>query len=250
MGLAAWGALAGAAKGAEKGIDVSVERENARIDEQRQIRLAKLQDRLATERDKANRKFQGEQNRLDRQARMDIVEAQEEGATERTGMTVEGAMDRQVLSDANRAALQAQGQAFDSAERELDRGLQRELATLSNQAKLSQSMRERFKRDKLKTTTEVNGVPMETEVPAIFDQSTARWYVQEGNRFISANPSEDNPVRMPKDYGGALKALYENPDKAPEFLEFYGWIPADMFAGQGYTESSSSASTSETTARE
>lgn len=250
MGLAAWAAVAGGAKGAEKGIDVAVERENARIDEQRQMRLAKLKDRMATRRQESAQEFQAAEGEKNRAAQRDVAQLQQEGATERTAMTVEGAMDRTVLTGAQQAAIQAQGQAFQSAENELDRDLKRELATLSQKAKTSKALRERFKRDKLKTTTEVNGVPMETEVPAIFDQDSARWYVQEGNRFIAANPSEDAPVRMPKDYGGALKRLYENPDKLPQFLEKYGWAPADIFTGQGYTESSSSASSSETTARE
>lgn len=269
MGLAAWAAVAGGAKGAEKGIDVEVERENARIDEQRQMRIEKLKDQMASRRDEANRSFQGEQNRLQREAQKGIVEVQEEGATSRAELTVGGAMDRTKFTADSQKSLQEADQEFRAAEGRLDRELKRDLATLASSAAENKRLQERFQ-PKTLSVKEASKMGLEIEVdkPAIFDEKDGRWYIQEGNRYVlpgaeikipgqnvpvpgeeSLTPAQIQEARAAM-YGEALTTLYTEPDSYGEFLETFGWLPADFFAGQGYTARSSSASSSETTARE
>lgn len=264
MGLAAWAALAGGAKGAEKGIDVAVERENARIDEQRQIAMERLKDKLATRREETGREFQAAQNDLNRQVQRDVVGMQQEGATDRTRMTTDTTRDVARLSQDMTTARQAADQAWQSAENALDRAQKDRLDRLARKAKENAKLQERFEPRTLSVREAGEmGLDIETEKPAIFDTRDGSWYLQEGNRYVlpgaepiipGAHITDPNPKRQAEKraraYGQALEYLYENPETYSTFRDTFGWLPADFFAGQGYTARSSSSSSSETTAKE
>ena len=210
--LAKWGAIAGAAKGYAEGKqqewDAESEAESARIDDQRKQAFERLQQ----------------------EGRMELERLKQEGATGRTEMTVTGQQDVQEM----RGEQAADERIWKSEENEMDRANAREIAQIRADATRSGSgasnpiIKANLDRYQARTLTreEANqyGIALtSTEEPAIFDNMTGTWYLQEGDKLFFAQDAERTvKARANQNH---LEALYANPQRATEFYDKFGYLP-------------------------
>lgn len=115
-------------------------------------------------------------------------------------------------------------QDWRSSEARLDRESRERIAAQSSASAAAIEARERFERTTFtQTSTNAQGLPVEAEVPAIYDKQTRQYFVQEGTRYV---PPGGGEIRLPEDETGAVNFLLENPQYAINFIEKYGYLPS------------------------
>jgi hypothetical protein len=236
--LALWGAIGGAAKGAEKHLlnraaDESYEK-RAGIDEAREKRMAQLQQDF----------------------RIDITDREQAGAMERQGAADEAAMarlektgeqaeslegvrqsGRERLEDQrafNQEQLQVIEQNWQSVEKERDRisnmnvaERRAAIATSSNPA-LLKALIGRYEKTQL-TEQEMNeyGIPMsQRDLPLTYDRMDGKYYAQEGDKLFLANSEKPDLSKYEKPTDPYLEKLAEDPVRYEgQFLQSFGYLP-------------------------
>lgn len=223
--LALWGAVAGGAEEVKENIKeqqaAAAEAEKASIDHAREMAMERLRQR----------------------GQKDVVGMQQEGATQRTGMQIEGQRDVQELAGSQamerveaeggiRTELQDDEQAFQAEQAQLDRESSERIARYTSgvSSAAAKAARERFK-PKVLTVTEANEqfpqLQVEQDTPAIYDEFSATWYLQQGDRYIPAGRESGQVARAPQK---AIEHLFKNPQLATEFVKprdqgGYGYLP-------------------------
>lgn len=221
--LAAWGAVAGAGKGAadylEKRQSEEISVRAAEIDNQRKIAFERLQQ----------------------QNREALETMRQTGATERTGMTVDGAA---AVADTRAESEMAQIEARGDLQQKLQDDAQKHAIDLENiQIKAGKYARSasgqdprikamvdryEFRQETTSGFDPTTNLPTETGVTVMTDKVSGQSYVQKDDKFIPRG-SDREPTRAPS---AATNALYENLHRAPEFLDKFGYLPLGFFAAK------------------
>lgn len=243
--LALWGAIGGAAKGAEKGILMKAEDESyakrAKIDEDRESRMEKL-------RQSGRMEIQGAESEaaMDRQKAGDVAAMERlraGGEEERTteGVRQENRMELESEAAFNREQLQIIDQNWRSVENQLDRESREKIAELSARtssaagSKLLDKHLNRYQKSTL-TKSQANeyGIVMnESQMPATYDDLEGVWYLQKGNMLFLPNDNGNyEPRNLDKLSDAHLNALYQNPERKGDFLERYGFLPVHFLKAQ------------------
>lgn len=204
--LALWGAVAGAAEGAEKNIENRRKSEEADLDEQREIRLKELEDRLRGGREAGNIKERG--------AQAEALQAKQQSFT-----AGESEKTRSAKSEEERLSRE-----HEAAQSELDRASEERMNDITAGSKGS------GKRWEFKTSTQTRtgegGIPEQYDVVSLSDKGSGRTFVQKGSRFIPQGTEPGSIRRAPR---AAIADLLANTDQADAFLEAYNYLPIEFF---------------------
>jgi len=236
--LALWGAVGGAAKGAEKGIlmkaDEETKERQSKIDHDRQVALERLKQTHAIEIEDMRQK--GATTR---------TEMGEEGALERTKLGIEGSLEVEDARAFNAENRQIIEQNWKSIENELDRqhemGLEKYKTRGSGSDPMLNAALDRYEKTTL-TEQQMNeyGIAMsQRDLPLIYDKLAGRYYTQEGDKLFIANgekpdltakDAEGNPL-WAKPAQEHLDALAANPTGYEDrFATSFGYLPGWFLA--------------------
>jgi hypothetical protein len=213
--LAKWGAVAGAAKGAEKALDVRVERENAAIDEARAARLLALKQKHET----MMQGTKGEQA-------VEQIETRGDVQKELQGTEIAAEKDMYEIEAEDKQFAREDIQTFTAEQAALDResaeGIAAQKISASHAAR--NRVNDRFQAKNLTETEKGDwGIDLETDVPAVFDKLSGITYIQEGRKLVMAGDKSKPRDVEPTD--AHIKLLYEKPEQADKFYDMFGYLP-------------------------
>lgn len=219
--LAKWGAIAGAAGGYAKGKEAewAAEAETQKSDDEWRRKQA----------------FE----RLQQKNRMELEATKQAGATERTGIGAEtsvevaqiGAGSRQEVTGMQIEDRQSE-RLWRSGENALDRENAKEIAAMREANKTggatSKMLEKQLGRFQARTLTqeEANqyGIALsKSEEPAVFDEMSGTWYVQQNDKLFLAGDTERKPKARPNNKH--IEALYNDPYMSEMFYDKFGYLP-------------------------
>lgn len=255
--LAMWSGVAGAAKGWQENVEHQRTEEKSQLDHDRQMAIERFRADRATELE--TQRQEGATERTTIGAETDI---------ETTGMVVGGRAEQGELDRELRVDLQEREQEWRSGEAELERQLKRDITSLTQRHSRSDprfnSLVDRYQSKTLKEGETPEGMPpgyiVERDTPAVFDQETGTWWLQDNGKLIqpgdtgeriTTNEQGQEVIAVPNSQH--VTALMDNPDQAPAFIQRFGYLPQSylqarrMYDLEQYTSGGGSSSTSTTT---
>ena len=203
--LATWGAVAGAANAVGENKKLEQTRETDNIDEARAARILKLKAKYSVEAQGREQDFAaGEGEKTRNQASELQTSRLEAGSRE---------------SELNRQEKAVRGMQ--------DRESSEKIAGMKTAASSSKG-KKRWTPKTIKGGSEIsNGVIKENpDTVAITDENTGQTYTQQGRRFIPQGTPPENIRDAPR---RAVADLIEKPERADQFVEAYGYLPAEFF---------------------
>lgn len=246
--FALWGAIGGAAKGAEKGLLMKAEDESyekrAKIDEARERRLEELRQKgrmdVQSAADKAAMERLGEQG----QQSLEEIGARGEEARTTQEAGHEQAMELEGERAFNQEQLQVIEQNWKSIENELDRlnrldVADRQRAASGSSNPLVKAYIDRYEKSQL-TEQQMNeyGIPMsQRDLPLTYDKMDGKYYAQEGDKLYLANAERPDLSKYESPGQEHLEALAADPIRYElQFINSFGYLPgwflgAKMSAG-------------------
>jgi len=233
------GAIGGIGRGIEKNVDYDRQKELMNLEEAREMRLRQFEAEQASKRQEAGfgheEKMQSEQQ--------GFAKGQQE-----KGFTHEEKMQGGEFGE--REKLQKGTQTFESGEKQKDRASREKIAGIAANAATNKArnsaLAKRWESKVVKQTTMgPDNVPTETEQLTLFDKSSGRAFIQQGNKFFpqgaprttktpgtgKGQPATEKPIRDAAQ--SEIQKLKQNPDQADNFLRTYGYLPYEFFDGIG-----------------
>jgi hypothetical protein len=204
-------------------------KEMADIDRQRQEALQRLKQKHETAIQETKGDQSLEQIGATGEAQIEVVKARDKGA-----------MERQEDAQAHADVQFDDKMLFDREQKALDRASKEKIAEIGATARSKGStdpkvkaMMERFV-PKILTVAEAqeNGLTADKDQPAIYDEMTAAWYIQEGNKYVLPDTDAKQIARAP---ASAVDFLFDNPQYMTEFIKpksegGYGYLPLGIMS--------------------
>lgn len=233
------GALGGIGKGIEKNVDFDRQKELMSLEEAREMRIRQFEAEQAAQRQSAGFEHEDKSQAKGFEQQKDL---QTGGFKHEEGMQEKGFGQQEKLQKGQ--------QTFEGGEKQKDRASREKIAGMAASAAAAKArnsaMAKRWESKVVKnTTTDAKGMPVEQDQLTVFDKSSGRAYVQQGNKFFQqgaprsrttpgagkGQPAREEPIRDAA--RSEVQKLVENPDQADNFVKLYGYLPYEFFNGVG-----------------